>query len=82
MHILTLSHILAKVVYTPEFWNQNFLKFFTTKLQPHSLKVSKKKKSFSMQPWLQTPFHQNQSKKHLYKPYKAIMYRWGSANIG
>ena len=30
MHILTLSHILAKVIYTPEFWNQNFLKFFTT----------------------------------------------------
>ena len=51
MHILTLSHCLAEVVYTPEFWNQNFLKFFTTKLQPHSLKVSSKKKSFSMQPW-------------------------------
>ena len=48
MHILTLSHILAKVVYTPEFWNQNFLKFFTMKLEPHSLKVSSKKKSFSM----------------------------------
>ena len=48
MHILTLSHILAKVVYTPEFWNQNFLKFLTTKLQPHSLKVSSKKKSFLM----------------------------------
>ena len=46
MHILTLSHFLAKVVYTPEFWNKNFLKFFTTKLQPHSLKVSSEKKSF------------------------------------
>ena len=52
MHILTLSHCLAEVVYTPEFWNQNVLKFFTTELQPHSLKVSSKKKSFSMQPWL------------------------------
>ena len=48
MHILTLSNILAKVVYTPEFLNQNFLKIFTTKLQPHSLKVSSKKKSFSI----------------------------------
>ena len=48
MHILTLPHILAKVVYTSKFWNQNFLKFFTAKLQPHSLKVSSKKKSFSM----------------------------------
>ena len=47
MHILTLSHFLAEVVYTPEFWNKSFLKFFT-KLQPHSLKVSSKKKSFSM----------------------------------
>ena len=42
MHILTLSHVLAKVVYTPEFWNKNFLKFLTTKLQPHSSKVSKR----------------------------------------
>ena len=48
MHILTLSHVLAKVVYTPEFWNKNFLKFFTTKLQPHSLKVSSKNKSVSI----------------------------------
>ena len=47
-YILNLSYILAKVVYTPEFWDQNFLKCFTTKLQPHSLKVSSKKKSFSM----------------------------------
>ena len=45
--VLTLSHFLAKVVYTPEFSNKNVLKFFT-KLQPHSLKVSSKKKSFSM----------------------------------
>ena len=48
MHILTLFHILAEVVYTPEFWNKDSLKFFTTKLQPHSLNVSSKKKSFSM----------------------------------
>ena len=48
MHILTLSHFLAEIVYTSEFWNKNFLKFFTTKLQSHSLKVSSKKKSFSM----------------------------------
>ena len=46
--ILTLSHFLAEVVYTPEFWNKNFLKFFTTKLQPHSLKVSSKNKSVSI----------------------------------
>ena len=45
MHILTLSHFLAEVVYTPEFWNKNFLKLFETKLQPHSFKVSSKKKS-------------------------------------
>ena len=32
MHILTLSHILAEVVYTPEFCNKNFLEFFTTEL--------------------------------------------------
>ena len=48
MHILSLSHFLAEVVYTPEFWNKNFLKLFTTKLQPHSLKVSSKKEPFSM----------------------------------
>ena len=48
MHILTLSHFLAEVVYTSEFWNKNLLKFFTAKLQPHSLKVSSKKKSFSV----------------------------------
>ena len=48
MYILTLSHFLAEVVYTPELENKFFLKFFTTKLQPHSLKVSSKKKSFSM----------------------------------
>ena len=48
MHILTLSHFLAEVVYKPEFWNTNSLTFFTTKLQSHSLKVSSKKKSFSM----------------------------------
>ena len=48
MHIVTLSHFLAKVVYTPEFWNKFLKKIFTTKLQPHSLKVSSKKKSFSM----------------------------------
>ena len=44
MHILTLSHILAKVVYTPEFWNQNFLKFFTTELKPHRFMGSNVKK--------------------------------------
>ena len=46
MHILTLSHFLSEVVYTPEFWNKNFLKFFAAKLQPQSLKVSSKKKCF------------------------------------
>ena len=48
MYILTLSHFLAKVVCTPEFLNKNVPKLFTTKLQPHSLKVSSKMKSFSM----------------------------------
>ena len=48
MDILALSNFLAKIVYSPEFWNKNFLKLFTTKLEPHSLKVSSKKKSFSM----------------------------------
>ena len=48
MHILTLSHFLADVVYTSEFWNKNFLKYFTAKLQSHSLKVSSQKKSFLM----------------------------------
>ena len=41
MLILTSSHFLAEVVYTPE--------FFTTKLQPHSLMVSRKKKFSPMQ---------------------------------
>ena len=48
MHILTLSHFLAKVVYTPELSNKNVTKFFTTKLQHHSLKFSSKKKSFKI----------------------------------
>ena len=31
MHILTLSHVWQKlfIIYTPEFWNKNVLKFFT-----------------------------------------------------
>ena len=36
MHALILSHFLTEVVYTPEFCNKNFLKFFTTKLQPQN----------------------------------------------
>ena len=48
MHILTLSHFLAEVVYTPEFRTENFLKFFTTNLQRHSLRFSSKKKFFSV----------------------------------
>ena len=42
MHILTLSHFLAEVIY-----HQNF-EIKIAKLQPHSLKVSSKKKPFSM----------------------------------
>ena len=46
MHNLTLSHFLTEVVYATEFWNKNFLKFFTTNLQPHSLRVLSKKNIF------------------------------------
>ena len=63
MHITTLSHFLGEVVYTPEFWSKNFLKFFATKLQPHSLKVSSKKNIFQCNVDYK-PFYQNQSKKH------------------
>ena len=45
--ILTLSHFLTEVIYTPELEIKIF-HIFPTKLQPHSLKVSSKKKSFSM----------------------------------
>ena len=75
MHILTLSHFVDEVVYTPEFWNKNFLKFFTRKLQPHSLNVSSKKEiSFNVTLIINT-FLSKSIKKTLYKPYKAIMYR-------
>ena len=74
MHILTLSHFLAEVVYTPEFWNKNFLKFFT-KLEPHSLKVSMKKGIFFNVTLIINTFLSKSIKKTLYKPYKAIMYR-------
>ena len=42
MHILTLSHFLAKAVYTPEFWNKNFHNKITTSL----FEVSKQKDIF------------------------------------
>ena len=74
MHILTLSHFSAEVVYTPEFWNKIFLKFFTTKLQPHSLKVWSKKIFFQYNFGYKHLLSKS-IKKTLYKPYKAIMYR-------
>ena len=42
----TLSHFFAEDVYTPEFSHKNFLKFFTTNLQHHSLKVLSKRNLF------------------------------------
>ena len=48
MQTRTLSHFSAEVVYIPEFWNKNFLKFFIKKLQAKFLKISSKKKSFLM----------------------------------
>ena len=75
MHILTLSRFLAEVVYTPEFWNKLFLKFITTKLQPHSLKLSSKKEIFFEVTLIVNTFLSESRIKTLYKPYKAIMYR-------
>ena len=69
MHILTLSHFLAEVVYTPEFWNKNFLKFFTTKLQGFKLKEIFFNVTLIINNFLL------KSTKKTYKSYKAIMYR-------
>ena len=74
MHILTLSHILAEVVYTPEFWNKNFLEFFTTKLQPHSEGFKQKGIFFNVSLIINT-FLSKSIKKTSHKPYTAIMYR-------
>ena len=74
MNILTLSHFLAKVVYTSEFWNKNFLKFFTTKLQPHSEGFKQKGICFNVSLIINT-FLSKSIKKTSYKPYKAIMYQ-------
>ena len=51
MHVLTLSHFLAEVVYTPEFWNKNFSQ------QSYNLTLWR----FQAK---RNPFYQNQSKKH------------------
>ena len=76
MNVLTLSHVLAEVVYTPEFWNKNFLKFFTWKLWPHSLKQGWKQKEifFNVTLIIKT-FLSKSIEKTLYKPYKAIMFQ-------
>ena len=47
MHILTLSHFLAEIVYTPELWNKNFLQLFT-QIRTSLFEGSSKKKSLPM----------------------------------
>ena len=74
MHILTLSHVLAEVVYTPEFWNKNFLKFFKKVTTSLSEGFSKKKSFSSNLDYINT-FLSKSIKKTLHKPYKAIMHQ-------
>ena len=69
----TLSHFFAEDVYTPEFSHKNFLKFFTTNLQHHSLKVSSKRNLFECN-FDDKHLFIKMSQKKTYKPYKAIMY--------
>ena len=74
MHILTLSHFLAEVVYTPEFWYKNFLKFFTT-VTTSLFEGFKQKEIFFNVTLIINTCLSKLIKKTLYKPYKAIMYR-------
>ena len=70
MHILTLSHYLAKVVYTPELWNKNHNKVTTSLFEGF-----KQKGIFCNITLIINTFLSKPIKKTLYKPYKAIMYR-------
>ena len=75
MHILNLSQFLAEVVYTPEFWNKIFVKFFTTKLES-LIECFKQKVIFFNVTLIIKTFLSKSIKKTLYKPYKAIMHQY------
>ena len=70
MHILTLSHFLAEVIYTSEFWNKNYNKVTTSLFEGF-----KQKETFFNVTLIINTFLSKSIKKTLYKPYKAIMYR-------
>ena len=59
----TLSHFLAEVVYTPEFWIKSFLKVFATKFTTSRFEGFKQKEIF-VNLIIPTPFYKNQSKKY------------------
>ena len=75
MHILTLSHFLAKVVYTPEFLKWKFSKVFHNKVTTSLFEGFKQKEIFFNVTLIINTFLSKSIKKTLYKPYKAIMYR-------
>ena len=68
MHILTLSHFLAEVVYTPE-----FDKVFHNKVTTSHFEGFKQKEIFFNVTLIINTFLS--IKKKLYKTYKAIVYR-------
>ena len=70
MHILTLSHFLAEVVYTSE-----FDKVFHNKVTTSHFEGFKQKEIFFNVTLIINTCLSKLIKKTLYKPYKAIMYR-------
>ena len=70
MHILTLSHFLAEVVYAPE-----FDKVFHNKVTTSHFEGFKQKEIFFNVTLIINTCLSKLIKKTLYKPYKAIMYR-------
>ena len=74
MHILTWSHVWLKLyIYTPEFWNKNFLNFFR-KVTISLFEGFKQKEIFLNGTLIINSFLSKSIKKTLYKPHKAIMY--------
>ena len=70
MNILTLSHFLAKVVYTPEFSN-----VFHNKVTTSLFDGFKQKEVFFNLTLVISVFLLKLIQKPSYKPYKAIMHR-------
>ena len=73
MHILTLSHFLAEVVYTPEFLKWTFSKVFHNKVTTSLFEGFKQKEIFFNVTLIINTFLSKSIKKTLCKPYKAIM---------